>query len=144
MDLQEIQHIIFGHMPLTVPGRATADELTFTTYAATDADGNNYTSVTIGAQTWLVENLKTTRYNNGDLIGTTVPMNLDITTAITPEYQWPCGGSESYVSEYGRFYTYYAVTDPRGVCPVGWHLPSDPEWEIMKGILEVQVLQVEK
>jgi uncharacterized protein (TIGR02145 family) len=109
-------------------GTNYGSETTFTTYAATDADGNNYTSVTVGAQTWLVENLKTTRYRNGELIGTTVPMNLDITTAISPKYQWPCGGNESYVAEYGRFYTYWAVTDSRNICPTGWHLPSDPEW----------------
>jgi uncharacterized protein (TIGR02145 family) len=109
-------------------GTSYSSEITFTTFAATDADGNNYTSITQGAQTWLVENLKTTRYRNGDLIGTTVPLTLDITAEISPKYQWPCGGNEGYVAQYGRFYTYYAVTDSRNICPTGWHLPSDPEW----------------
>ncbi len=109
-------------------GTSYGAETTFTTFAATDADGNNYTSVTLGTQTWLAQNLKTTRYRNGDVIGTTVPMNLDITTEISPKYQWPCGGSESYVAEYGRFYTYYAITDSRNVCPTGWHMPTDAEW----------------
>jgi uncharacterized protein (TIGR02145 family) len=116
-------------------GTSYGNETSFETFAATDADGNNYTSVTIGGQTWLLENLKTTRYNNGELIGTTVPMTLDITTETSPKYQWPAGGSESYVNTYGRFYTYYAITDPRGVCPSGWHIPTDPEWENMKTFL---------
>jgi uncharacterized protein (TIGR02145 family) len=116
-------------------GTSYGNESTFTTFAATDADGNNYNSVTIGAQTWMAENLKTTRYSNGDLIGTTVPMTLDITAEISPKYQWPCGGNESYVSTYGRFYTYWAVTDSRNVCPEGWHVPTDPEWESLKTFL---------
>lgn len=116
-------------------GTSYGNETTFKTFAATDADGNNYTSVTIGTQTWMVENLKTTRYNNGDLIGTTVPMNLDITTAVSPKYQWPCGGNEAYVAEYGRFYTYYVITDSRNVCPTGWHMPTDAEWTTLTTFL---------
>ena len=111
------------------------DEFNFTTPAATDADGNNYTSVTIGTQTFLVENLKTTRYNNGDLIGTTEPMTLDIATAVSPKYQWPSGGNEGNVPAYGRLYTWFTATDSRGVCPTGWHVPSDSEWETMKTFL---------
>lgn len=112
-------------------GTSYGNEMTFTTYAATDADGNNYTSVVIGAQTWLVQNLWTTRFNNGDLIGTTNPINLDITAETSPIYQWPCGGSESNVATYGRFYTYFAAIDARGICPTGWHVPSDTEWATM-------------
>jgi uncharacterized protein (TIGR02145 family) len=116
-------------------GTSYGAETFFRTWAATDADGNNYTDTIIGTQTWLVQNLKTTRYDNGDLIGTTVPMGLDITAEVSPEYQWPAGGSESYVATYGRFYTYYTVIDSRGICPSGWHVPSDPEWETMKTYL---------
>ena len=116
-------------------GTSYGTETTFTTWAATDADGNNYTSVIIGTQTWLVENLRTTRFNNGDLIGTTVPVSLDITAEVSPLYQWPCNGVESAVATYGRFYTYFAVIDSRGICPAGWHVPTDPEWETMKTFL---------
>jgi uncharacterized protein (TIGR02145 family) len=116
-------------------GTSYGSETTFATLAATDADGNNYTAVVIGTQTWLVENLKTTRYTNGDPIGTTVPMNLDITAEISPEYQWPAGGSENFVATYGRFYTFTTVTDSRGICPTGWHVPNDSEWETMKAFL---------
>jgi uncharacterized protein (TIGR02145 family) len=93
-----------------------------------DIDGNVYTSVTIGTQVWMVENLKTTKYRNGDLIGTTTTATLDIRLESTPKYQWAYEGNESNVSTYGRLYTWYAVTDSRNVCPTGWHVPTHAEW----------------
>ena len=96
--------------------------------AIKDIDGNVYTSVTIGTQVWMKENLKTTKYRNGDLIGTTSPATKDISGESTPKYQWAYEGNESNVNTYGRLYTGYAVTDTRNVCPVGWHVPSDAEW----------------
>ncbi len=74
------------------------------------------------------DNLRTTRYSNGDIIGTTVPATLDISGESTPEYQWPSNGNEDNVPTYGRLYTWYAATDGRSVCPTGWHVPSDAEW----------------
>jgi uncharacterized protein (TIGR02145 family) len=62
-------------------------------------------------------------------------LTLDITAEVSPKYQWPCNGNESYVADYGRFYTYYTITDPRGICPTGWHVPADTEWEAMKTFL---------
>ncbi|MGA2407890.1 MAG: fibrobacter succinogenes major paralogous domain-containing protein [Bacteroidales bacterium] len=98
----------------------------------TDQDGNVYTSVIIGTQTWIDENLKTTKYNNGDIIGTTTPATLDISNEITPKYQWAYNGDESSVASYGRLYTWYSVTDSRGVCPTGWHVPTDAEWKTLE------------
>lgn len=94
----------------------------------TDIDGNVYKTVTIGTQTWLVGNMNTTKYQNGDLIGTTNPATLDITNESSPKYQWPYGGNESNADTYGRLYTWYAATDSRNICPAGWHLPTDAEW----------------
>jgi len=71
----------------------------------TDIDGNVYHTVKIGAQTWMVENLKTTKYRNGDLIGTTTPVTKDISSESTPKYQWAYNGDEKNVSLYGRLYT---------------------------------------
>jgi uncharacterized protein (TIGR02145 family) len=119
-------------------GTAYGDEKSFTTEqikTATDIDGNVYNTVTIGTQTWMVENLKTTKFNNGDLIGTTTPANLDINDEINPKYQWAYEGNESNVGIYGRLYTWYAITDTRGVCPTGWHLPSDAEWATLENFL---------
>jgi uncharacterized protein (TIGR02145 family) len=103
----------------------------------TDKDGNVYTSVTIGTQVWMVENLKTTKYRNGDLIGTTTPSTLDITAETTPKYQWAYDGNESNAATYGRLYTWYAVTDIRNLCPTGWHVPSDVEWTTLENYLIV-------
>lgn len=94
----------------------------------TDSDGNVYSSVRIGTQLWMVENLKTTKYRNGDLIGTTTPATLDISSEPTPKYQWAYNGDESNVAIYGRLYTWYATTDIRGIYPTGGHVPSDAEW----------------
>jgi len=95
--------------------------------SVTDKDGNVYTSVTIGTQVWMAENLKTTKYLNGDPIGTTTPATLDISGESTPKYQWAYGGDESKAATYGRLYTWYAATDPRNICPTGWHVPTDAE-----------------
>jgi len=97
-----------------------------------DADGNVYKSVTIGTQTWLIENLRTTKYSNGDPIGTT---SSDISNENEPKYQWAPDGNESNVSIYGRLYTWYAASDNRNVCPAGWHVPTDTEWTSLENYL---------
>ena len=94
-----------------------------------DQDGNVYTAVTIGTQVWMAENLRTTKYNNGDPIETT---SLDISGESAPKYQWVYENNESYASTYGRLYTWPAATDSRTVCPTGWHVPTDKEWETLK------------
>jgi uncharacterized protein (TIGR02145 family) len=96
-----------------------------------DVNGNVYKTVTIGNQVWMAADLKTTRYRNGDLIGTTSPATLDISSESAPKYQWAYAGDESNVATYGRLYTWYAATDSRNVCPAGWHLPSNAEWQTL-------------
>jgi len=110
-------------------GTIYGNDMSFGTFGnVTDIEGNIYKTVPIGTQVWMAENLKTNRYNNGDLIGTTTPATLDISDEIKPKYQWAYDGNESYVAIYGRLYTWYAVTDSRIVCPIGWHVPTDTEW----------------
>jgi len=103
--------------------------------SVTDIDGNVYKTILIGSQTWMAENLKTTKYRNGNLIGTTTPATLDIFKENTPKYQWAYAGNESPVATYGRLYTWYAATDSRNVCPTGWHLPTDTEWTTLTTFL---------
>jgi uncharacterized protein (TIGR02145 family) len=93
-----------------------------------DIDGNVYDTVTIGTQVWMKENLKTTKYSNNDLIGTTTSATLNISSETSPKYQWAYEGNERNVATYGRLYTWFAVTDNRNVCPTGWHVPSYEEW----------------
>jgi uncharacterized protein (TIGR02145 family) len=101
----------------------------------TDVDGNVYRTITIGTQTWMVEDLKTTRYRNGDFIGTTNPDTLDISSEIAPKYQWAYNGDERNVVIYSRLYTWYAATDKRNIAPVGWHLPTNAEWDTLTNYL---------
>lgn len=106
------------------------------TGTVTDIDGNTYATVLIGSQEWMQENLKTTRYRNGDLI----PTGLTVT-------QWENTNSGAfaiysdsiqYNNIYGKLYNWYAVTDPRGLCPAGWHVPSDNEWNQLVEFLDPQ------
>ncbi|HPG38883.1 MAG TPA: FISUMP domain-containing protein [bacterium] len=101
----------------------------------TDIDGNVYQTVTIGAQVWMKENLKTTRYRNGDIIGTTSPATLDISGQSAPNYQWAYAGAESNVAIFGRLYTWFTVTDNRNIAPTGWHVPTDAEWTELTSFL---------
>jgi uncharacterized protein (TIGR02145 family) len=88
---------------------------------AIDADGNVYKSVTIGKQTWLVENLKTTTYLNGDPI---------LSNLRGSEWTNSTSGAYHISSDiYGNLYNAYAVADSRKICPAGWHVPSASEWD---------------
>ena len=113
-------------------GTSYGDEVSFTTSSAsssvTDIDGNIYSTISIGNQVWMQQNLKTTRYSNGDLIGTTTPASIDISNESAPEYQWAYDGKEGNVPFHGRLYTWFAVIDGRNLCPAGWHVPSNAEW----------------
>ena len=127
---------ISGNYSYTKIDIPTQDKtIVFNFLNSTDGDDNNYPMVEIGTQIWLSENLKTTRYLNGDVIGTTTPSTLDISNETTPKYQWACGNSEINVPEYGRLYTWYAIADSRKVCPAGWHVPSYDEWTILTDYL---------
>ena len=101
----------------------------------TDIDGNIYNTITIGDQVWMVENLRTTRFLNGDAIGTTTTSTLEIIFEPDPIYQWAYDGREKNASKFGRLYTWYAAMDLRGLCPAGWHIPSDAEWTAMENYL---------
>jgi uncharacterized protein (TIGR02145 family) len=97
-----------------------------------DADGNVYKTVVIGDQCWMRENLKTTRYRNGDPIPTTITPTTGISEETAPEYQWAVNGDDSNLDLYGRLYTWHTAANSRGVCPEGWRLPSDDDWKILE------------
>ncbi|HEX2970466.1 MAG TPA: fibrobacter succinogenes major paralogous domain-containing protein [Bacteroidales bacterium] len=96
-----------------------------------DVDGNIYSTVRIGAQVWMAENLRTTKYRNGDNIGTTSSPQMDIHLVTEPKYQWPAKGDETKAAELGRLYTWFAIADSREICPAGWHVAKDNEWKIL-------------
>jgi len=91
----------------------------------TDKDGNVYTSVTIGTQEWMVENLKTTKYNDGSSIPL-VTGNAEWEALTTPGYCW-YDNDITNKTPYGALYNWYAVNTGK-LCPTGWHVPTDAEW----------------
>ncbi|MFO7658983.1 MAG: fibrobacter succinogenes major paralogous domain-containing protein [Bacteroidales bacterium] len=93
-----------------------------------DIDGNLYHGVKIGNQVWMKENLNVTRFRNGDPIPTTNPFDLNITDLSAPVYQWITENDEANAAIYGRLYTWHAATDSRGICPEGWRIPTDDDW----------------
>jgi len=99
----------------------------------TDIDGNVYHAVIIGTQTWMVENLKTTKYRNGDIIQN-LPSTSDwsyATTGAWCEYN----NLSANGTKYGKLYNWYAVSDTRILAPVGWHVASDSEWTVLTNFL---------
>jgi uncharacterized protein (TIGR02145 family) len=100
----------------------------------TDIDGNVYRTVQIGGQCWTAENLRTTTYANGDPIpnvtGNTAWIGL--TTGAWAHYD----NNASYENPYGKLYNWYAVADPRNVCPTNWHVPTDAEWNALVNYLD--------
>jgi len=98
-----------------------------------DIDGNVYKTVKIGDQTWMAENLKVTKYRNGN----TIPIVTDYTSwanltsgAYSDFYNDPNNGVI-----YGHLYNFYTVLDNRQLCPTGWHIPSDAEFTTLTNFL---------
>lgn len=114
-----------------IAGTSYGNEVAVCTYAVMDIEGNGYHSVTIGGKTWMKENLRATKYSNGDPVGTTTPVTKDISAESSPKYQWAYDGIETNAEIYGRLYTWYAVSDSRNLCPAGWHVATASDWNLM-------------
>lgn len=99
----------------------------------TDCDGNIYNTVTIGTQVWMVENLKTTKYRNCDSIPY-IYDNAEWANSVTGA-QCTYSNDPGNANIYGRLYNWYAINDPRGIAPAGWHIPSYAEWETLANYL---------
>ena len=92
----------------------------------TDQQGNVYKTIVIGTQEWMAENLKTTIYRNGNAIANVTDNTQweGLTTGAWASYN----NDSQYDCPYGKLYNWYAVVDPRDLCPTGWHEPTDGEW----------------
>ncbi|TVQ20406.1 MAG: hypothetical protein EA361_00145, partial [Bacteroidetes bacterium] len=93
----------------------------------TDIDGNIYPVVTIGDQEWMGENLRVTRYSNGDSIHTGKPHTFWLQSE-EGIWAWYDDNPDNDPI-YGKLYNWYAASDPRGLCPAGWRVPSDDDWQ---------------
>jgi uncharacterized protein (TIGR02145 family) len=106
-------------------GTAYGNQLSFTTQIS-DIDGNQYHSIILGTQEWMVENLKVTHFNDGSGIEL-ITSDLEWKTSKNPSYCWyynivPEEGDN------GALYNFYTVNTGK-LCPTGWHVPSDGEWK---------------
>ncbi len=104
-------------------------------------DGRTYDLVEIGGQCWFADNLATEQYRNGDPI----PTGLDNVT-------WESTTAGAYAIynndlandvTYGKLYNGYTTVDSRGLCPTGWHVPTDCEWMYLEGSLGMSVTDQE-
>ncbi len=100
-----------------------------------DIDSNAYKTVKIGTQLWLSENLKTLHYNNGDLI-TNIKDNAIWSMEMEGARCYLDNDSVKNASVFGALYNWFAVSDPRRICPVGWHVPSNEDWNLLEIFLD--------
>ena len=109
----------------------------------TDIDGNEYKTVKLGNQVWMAENLRTTRYADGTLI----PLGTERSYVVA--YRYYPDDSSANVSTYGYLYKWAAVmkgasssdanpSGVQGICPDGWHVPSDAEWTELTNYVKSQ------
>jgi uncharacterized protein (TIGR02145 family) len=89
-------------------------------------DGHTYALVAIGTQCWFKENLRSDNYRNGDAISGDLTASQWSTTESGAQAVF--NNDPANLATYGRLYNWYAVNDARGLCPVGFHVPSDSEW----------------
>jgi uncharacterized protein (TIGR02145 family) len=100
----------------------------------TDIDGNIYKTIPIGLQDWMTENLNVSHFRNGDLI-LEAKTNEEWKKALADHKPAYCYYNDfsGYARTYGKLYNWYAVIDPRGLAPTGWHVPSDFQWTVLIG-----------
>lgn len=133
---------VMEHTPTTSTNR------TFAFYGATcpeeptvtDIDGNMYPVVRIGDKCWMGTNLRTGRYSDGSTIPNVTSDNdwRFLNTGAWCNYE----NSASNGATYGKLYNWFAAMDPRGVCPLGWHVPSDDDWKLLESALGVPAAEL--
>lgn len=111
-------------------------------------DGYGYATVEIGGQCWFSENLRTQQYTDGTSIDEVLDASswASLTTGATVIFGEGAGGCSELspldacdeavsLEAFGRLYNGFAVEDPRGLCPAGWHVPSDADWTALETTL---------
>jgi len=113
-------------------------EVTYST--VTDQEGNEYKTVTIGVQTWMAENLRATKYRNGDSIpeikDSTAWTKSSLKTGAYCNYDNTAIDND--IKMYGRLYNWYAVADSRSIAPEGWHVADTTDWNLLIDHLQSQ------
>ena len=111
---------------------AYGNTISFTTQgygSVSDIEGNRYKTINIGAQTWMANNLKTTKYNNGTAI---LPVTDEAVWdgLLKPGYSWYKNDEAAFKATYGALYNWYTVSTGK-LCPAGWHIPGEAEWTML-------------
>jgi uncharacterized protein (TIGR02145 family) len=104
-------------------------------------DGRTYDLVEIGGQCWFADNLATDQFRNGDPIPTALD-NATWSSTTTGAYSIYNNDPFNDVT-YGKLYNWYATVDTRGLCPSGWHVPTDCEWMYLEGSLGMSLVDQE-
>ena len=120
-------------------GTFYGNELTFTTKTFSlgggtdDFDGNKYNSIILDKQEWLQSNLNVSHYRNGDPIPEEED-DIKWQNLTTGAWCYAESKTENGIV-YGKLYNWYAVNDSRGLAPLGWHIPTDKEWNTFSDLL---------
>lgn len=101
----------------------------------TDADGNEYQTVTIGNQEWMAENLKTTKYRDGTAIENPGNITEEWRTNTSGAYSW-YNNDITNKQTYGASYNWYAVNNEKELCPAGWHVSTSTDWNRLMNYLQ--------
>ncbi len=111
--------------------------VTFHFVRCSDADSNHYAVVQIGSQLWMQENLKATRNRDGSAIPNVADSAAwgTLTSGAYCDYH----NNPAEGAYYGHLYNFYAIADSRNMCPVGWHVASHAEWNILEKFLDPTV-----
>ena len=129
----QVDSIIFYKPTFSTNGNIFNPNLTYG--AVNDQEGNTYKTIAIGTQTWMAENLRSTKYSDGK----NIPIVKDNTqwsnssNNKSPMMSWYNNDQATFTAnKYGALYNWYAVSPTtngnKNVCPTGWHLPTDAEW----------------
>lgn len=111
---------------MTIPAMSIANDINQALYqlegTVLDVEGNTYRTVTIGSQTWLAENLRASKFQDGT----------PVSTGFVPK------DDEANLLKYGRLYDWQDVADARNICPVGWRVASDDDWKELEKTIGMQ------
>lgn len=139
MHSKNIILIILSCVFFTISGcKKKEDEIVavLETGIVSDNDGRTYKTIKIGNQWWMAEDLRTTKYRDSSFISLIAPTDTTWSTLTSGAYSKNMDNNGNII---GIFYNHYAITDPRGIAPIGWHIPTDEEWKQMEKYLGMSV-----
>jgi len=101
-----------------------------------DIDGNSYHIIQIGTQIWMVENLRVTKYNNGNKIQNILDTDAWNMSSVGAQCTYNNTSNIDSINKLGRLYNWYTIIDKRKIAPKGWHVPTNTDWSTLVSYLE--------